>query len=58
MCVQVWYVMTATYMLQCFYNFRYTFGERVQGTVKVNATLENSRRGESFLFYERTATLV
>ena len=37
---------------------RYTFGERVNGTVKINATLEASRRRASFLFYERTARLV
>ena len=37
---------------------RYTFGERVNGTVKINATLEASGRRASFLFYERTARLV
>ena len=37
---------------------RYTFGERVNGTVKINATLEASGRRTSFLFYERTARLV
>jgi len=37
---------------------KYTFGERVQGTVKMNATLETSIRRKSFLFYERIAALV
>ena len=36
---------------------RYTFGERVNGTVKINATLEASGKGKPFLFYERTARL-
>ena len=45
--------MNDIYIAPC----RYTFGERVNGTVKINATLEASGRGESFLFYERTARL-
>jgi CD109 antigen len=35
----------------------YTFGEKVQGTVRVNATLESYRRRESFVFYDVTAEL-
>ena len=36
---------------------RYIFGERVNGTVMVNATLEASGKGKPFLFYDRTARM-
>ena len=37
---------------------RYTFGEKVQGTVRVKATLRSVVRRESFVFYDVTAELV
>ena len=37
---------------------KYTFGEDVDGRVKINATLMSSTREESFVIYERTANLV
>ena len=37
---------------------KYTFGEDVDGSVKINATLVSSTRRESFVIYERTAKLV
>ena len=36
----------------------YTFGEPLQGTVKINATLTASGRRESLVFYDSTHTLV
>ena len=38
--------------------YRYTFGERFQGVVRVNATLQAAAVRESFLFYDVTAQLV
>ena len=40
------------------FNSRYTFGERVDGTVRVNATLTSSSRRESIPFYDTTVPLV
>ena len=37
---------------------KYTFGEDVEGKVKINATLVSSTRGESLVFFDRTANLV
>ena len=37
---------------------KYTFGENVDGRVKVNATLMSSIRRESLVFYNQTANLV
>ena len=37
---------------------KYTFGEDVDGRVKINATLMSSTRRESSVIYERTANLV
>ena len=37
---------------------KYTFGEDVEGRVKINATLMSSTRAESLVFYDRTANLV
>ena len=53
-CEELIYTVTTLPSFPC----RYTFGERVNGTVEINATLEASRRRSSFLFYERTARLV
>lgn len=36
----------------------YVFGENVQGTVKLNATLEARSRRESLPFHDRTVALV
>ena len=37
---------------------KYTFGENVDGRVKINATLMSNLRGESLVFFDTTATLV
>lgn len=37
---------------------KYTFGEDVDGRVKINATLVSSTRKESLVIYEHTANLV
>ena len=37
---------------------KYVFGENVQGSVKLNATLEASSRRESLPFHDRTISLV
>ena len=37
---------------------KYTFGENVNGRVKINATLTSATRRESIVFYERTALMV
>lgn len=39
-------------------NARYVFGENVQGSLKLNATLEAATRRESLPFHERTLPLV
>ena len=37
---------------------KYTFGENVNGRVKINATLMSSTRRESMVFYDKTADMV
>ena len=37
---------------------KYTFGENVNGRVKINATLMSATRRQSIVFYERTALMV
>lgn len=39
-------------------NAVYVFGENVQGSVKINATLESSGRRESLAFFDKTSSLV
>ena len=40
------------------HTYRYTFGERVDGMVRVNATLTASGRRESLPFFDTTVPLV
>ncbi len=48
----------STDFIEGFVDAKYTFGSDVQGVIKINATLQSSRRSENLVFFERFFRLV